>query len=613
MSYSKYIEDIRLLTTRLTQSKDSSVPNYARRAEKLQRFKKITDYTDSNRDFKDIMTKFVVVEFYKTDQENANFIQLVTDIFDNMINAYCLNKNIDTGDILFLYKGGNVLRVLALEAMNSQPGEMKDKLMAAYEQYFKKSDADFTIYINPNMDEAIFREIYDDLSVMTYICLNYIRAIFYQNLPGHFSYARLSTQIKKEILTSYLKKLNESPSLKDPSNEFNGGKFISLKLGNEEVGKEVPVTLNPAPGTPASRIEESADEKKINFGSEKNGGRQDHLIVDDAATGELVYFTSPIINFFEKYNMLQTEEGKRMLKFILGPLGRTNSSSIYVSYNSTLDFAKSKFNLMRAKVNFASEFQTANGQVIKKNLNGELIDVSIIDLKTLKLPGMSVHEDLSRVRQYTDSSLGIKMQFKSYSLKFFIHDLVFIIFENAEYPWDDRKYAKRLARLFFLYLIDMMDRRYGLDIVNRITFVRVLKSSFNSLKEKIDELLKNSNIFDKGEMQAVFNNIKSSTVQYDYLLKDIINHVMMPLQKISNFTGDPVFIQNCNNFLEDVLHNLNVMDIFLAGLQNFIQSDGLMNQSDLYSFQQLGGMDKIYYQKYLKYRQKYMNLKNQMK
>ncbi len=599
MSNNKYIEDIRFLTNKLTQASDTSVPDYKSKAETLQKFQKQTDYTDDNRDFKDIMTKFVVDEFYKSDEENANFIQLITDIFDNMIEQYCLNKQIDNNDVLFLYKGGNVLRVLALEAMNSQPGELKDNLMKAYEQFFKKSDADFTIYINPNMDENKFRKTFDDLSVMTFISLCYIRAIFFQNLADHFSYARLNNTIKKQILTSYLNKLNSSSSLQDSKNEYFGGEFISLRLGNEEVGKDKPITLNPLPNSQASKIEKSSDEAKISFGGQQNGSRQDHLIVDDTQSGELIYYTTPIINFFQKYNMLGTNEGEKILQFILGPLGRTNSSTIYVSYNSTLDFAKSKFNLMRAKVNFSSEFRTSNGDIIKKNLNGELIDVSIIDLKTLKLPGMSVHEDLSRVRQYTDSSLGVTMRFKSYSLKFFIHDLIFIVFENAEFPWDDRKYAKRLARLFFLYLIDMMDRQYGLGIVNRITFVRVLKSTFNDMKNQ--------------NRDAFFGqDYQKNVYQYDYMLKNIINLVQEPLSKRKEVFDKKGFDEKFDQFLNDVLDNLDVIDKFLAGLQNFVQADGLMNQNDLYTFQQLGGQEDKYYRKYMKYRHKYLALKNKL-
>ena len=595
---SKYIEDIKYLTRQLTQSKDTSLPSL-QKASSMLKFQKITDYTDDNRDFKDIMTKFVVDEFYKTDKENANFIQLITDIFDNMISTYSLEANLNTNDILFLYKGGNVLRVLALEAMNSQPGEMKEKLMDAYEKYFKKSDADFTIYINPEIEESKFKKIYDDLSILTFICLNYIRAIFFMNLADHFSYARLNVDIKKEILNSYLKKLNESSSLTDQKNEYYGGKFISLKLGNHEVGKDLPLTLNPTTNSNANKIINSISEQKMDFGGQPSGARQDHLIVDDQSTGELIYYTSPIINFFQKYNLLASEQGQKILQFILGPLGKTNSSSIYVSYNSTLDFAKSKFNLMRAKVNFGSEFQTVNGQIINKNLNGELIDVSIIDLKTLKLPGMSVHEDLNRVRQYTDTSLGITMKFKSYSLRFFIHDLVFIIFENAEYPWEDRKYAKRLARLCFLYLIDMMDRQYGLDVINRINFVRILKSSFNEVKD----VLKSSSF--NNELPNVINKMKQNVIQYDYLLKDIIKHVSTPLQKIPS--GDKTeFLKLCNAFLDDIISNLQIMDVYLASLQNYLQNDGLMDSNNLYSFQQLGGQDP-YYLKYLKYKKNMNN------
>ena len=59
------------------------------------------------------------------------------------------------------------------------------------------------------------------------------------------------------------------------------------------------------------------------------------------------------------------------------------------------------------------------------------------------------------------------------------------------------------------------------------------------------------------------------------------------------------------------MENLNIMDLYLAGLQNYVTNDGLMNQNDLYTFQQLGGMEATYYKKYLKYREKYLILKQQ--
>ena len=102
--------------------------------------------------------------------------------------------------------------------------------------------------------------------------------------------------------------------------------------------------------------------------------------------------------------------------------------------------------------------------------------------------------------------------------------------------------------------------------------------------------------------------MKQNVIQYDYLLKDIIKHVASPLQKLP--TGDKTqFIKLCNAFLDDVISNLQIMDVYLASLQNYLQNDGLMNSNELYSFQQLGGNDP-YYSKYLKYKKKYTQLKN---
>ena len=600
-----YLDHIEYITRKIADSSNPTLPNLDK-STSSQRIEKETNYTDHDRDFKDIMTKCVVEQFYKSDSENANFIQLISDLFNKMIETYCEKMNLQNNDILFLYKGGNVLRILALEAINSQPANLKNYLMEKFESQFKKSDADFTIYINPKLIN--FKKIYDDMSLLSFLCLNYIRSIFLTKMSDHFSYHKLNTNLKEDILSLYLEKLNKSSALEDPNNKYYGGKFLSLRLDDINIGESQTggMFLEDVPGSDRKDMYfndikkqlffNKLDESEEEFGSNVNGTKEDHLIIDDHQTGQLVYFTMPIYELFSNHNMLD-ETGITILKFILGTLGRDNSSYIYVSYNSTLDFAKSKFHLNRSKVNFQSKFQKNNGEVVIKNLNGELIDVSIIDLKTLLIPGMSVHEDLTRVREYSDTSSEFNMKFKSYSFDFFIHDLTFIIFENAEYPWLDRKYGKRLTRLCFLYLIDMLDVSYGPDLKERIKFVIILKSYLTDIK----------NLFSKGDVsiQKKIYQMENSVVEYGFKLKQIINHVTDPLKKSSD--NQEEFITNCINFLNDVISNLNIMENFLTSLQTYLATSGLIKGNELYNFDVLGGS---YKQKYLKYKQKYLKLKN---
>ena len=196
-------------------------------------FERSVDYTDHNRRFKDLITGFVVTEFYNTDADLANFIQLVVDVFETMIDEYILYNeeyNLKNDDILFLYKGGNVLRILAFEAMSSQPGIIKDILFKQYSDFLK--DLMLILqFILININEDIFKKIYNELSILTFINLKFIRSIFFDNLTEHFNYARLNNEVKQKILKQYLEKLNNSNSLKDPNNKYFNGYFTSLQLG----------------------------------------------------------------------------------------------------------------------------------------------------------------------------------------------------------------------------------------------------------------------------------------------------------------------------------------------------------------------------------------------
>jgi len=228
-----YENDISYIVKKFMECSDRTLPKT--KSNNIESIKDV-NYKDYNREFKDIMTEFVVNEFYPLDKDNAHFIQTIVNCFETMIKKYIEITNLQENDIIFLYKGGNVLRVLALESMREQPGETAEKLINNYYKYFKKSDADFTIYINPKYEET-FDVIKSDISILSFIILNYIRAML---LSGdYFLYLRYNDNYKEDILSKYLKILQETNSIKDEENKNYNLKFKSLILDDTLVGKKI--------------------------------------------------------------------------------------------------------------------------------------------------------------------------------------------------------------------------------------------------------------------------------------------------------------------------------------------------------------------------------------
>ena len=433
-----YENDISYIVKKFMECSDRTLPKT--KSNNIESIKDV-NYKDYNREFKDIMTEFVVNEFYPLDKDNAHFIQTIVNCFETMIKKYIEITNLQENDIIFLYKGGNVLRVLALESMREQPGETAEKLINNYYKYFKKSDADFTIYINPKYEET-FDVIKSDISILSFIILNYIRAML---LSGdYFLYLRYNDNYKEDILSKYLKILQETNSIKDEENKNYNLKFKSLILDDTLVGKKIEnLNFSNMLGGNISDTIEIQDENYDfhNKNKEVKSNRENFMVVNNPNDpSSTIQYPITIKKIFKKYGLKKDEQGKKIYKFMKSILNSDKESFVYVMFNNTLDFAKSKFNLLRSKVNFTAIMENSNGELIKKNINGELIDVSIIDRKTLLLEGQSIHENLEKnIKTYNISNEKYNLTFKSYSMSNLMHDLIFIVFENNEFPWDDRK------------------------------------------------------------------------------------------------------------------------------------------------------------------------------
>jgi hypothetical protein len=356
-------------------------------------------FVDHDREYKDICTKLIVEEFFATAASLFNFMNIVLTNFSDAIAVYAQSKGLGPRDIIFVYAGGNVLRIVEKEFAREMPADAAAMLSQFYAKDFSRSDADFSIYIKPGLEN--FAQIVNDMTSMSYTLQDSIRAEFKKNLPFYFDYFKYSTPFKKHTLGLYAAQFESSRAITNPENpKYFTHKFLQLSLGECF-----------APGDKVLGEYSGVTDKYIEFGE----GEHEIVITPQSRERDMIYVSE-----------------NRALHF------QTYSEDI-------------RFNLVRTKINFNAFFN--NGKITKKtNISGELIDVSIPLGQRLNY----FFEDLDdNLAEYTlDFEDGL-LNFNGYSISYLVHDLENMLILNDSLPWTRNKYAKRLNRLFYLYFINL--------------------------------------------------------------------------------------------------------------------------------------------------------------
>jgi len=391
---------------------------------------------DEFRPLSDQMTQFVVSEFFPSNIETEHFIKIVYGTFDDALKLYKSKKNLQDQDIFFVYKGGNILRYVAYEVMHEIGGQVANNIDDYYKDSFKKSDADFSIYVSPNLDN--YDAIYNDINILAYLLQTYLRDYFTKNQEKCFAFYKLNENEKHNILKKYLDKLNESDLIKNKNPNFNG-QFTALTLDN--------------------------------FGTDINGNPTN-----------LEYVPSPDFSIdYQLYNQQVTEK-----------IDLKCDKSIYrISSNQTLRFKNGsvliRFGLVRTKVIFNAHFTSINGQKMIVHLGGELIDVSVPHREDKTVSAYFAHLK-DKVNEYHINSSSGKFAFKAPSLQYLTEDIENVLFRQRDFPWNDVKYGKRLKRLLFMYFIALLintnmtynDKINYLIVIQQNIFAKLINTSSNN-------------------------------------------------------------------------------------------------------------------------------------
>lgn len=495
---------------------------------------KSEELIEPTKEFKNVITDFVTNECLKTPEQQKKFAKLVHTYFSTALKLYEQQKGLSANSIIFLFKGGNILRFVAYEAMHELPGNVSDQIVNYYKDSFKKSDADFTIYINPKLNN--FDEIFDDINNLTFLLENEIRNEFLSNMSEYFEFYKLNNIEKKNILQTYIKKLNETQTLKDKLYGYDG-QFTSL------IFKDIAIPNDQYAYVP-----------KADYQIDNHSTDQKHTVITnlkllhELKNPELI----PII-----------EKQKQIYK------NTSIQSEIYASVNKTLTFTRSSntasFNLIRLKMSLNSYFTYTNKKTEMIKLDGELIDISIPKKDDSNLAHFFEHKD-KYISTYTIGQDKDFVKFQAYSLEYLLEDLEKILFIGSDFPWDDAKYAKRIKRILFMYFVMLM----------------INKTVNNDKRSKYMTLIKN-NIIEQAnkDHKQTLKNIKMFLENSEdempkiYPFRELVKNLAVILMK------DNIDKTKLAEYLKTINENIDILSKGFGGLEQYCKGNMTVNESSL--------------------------------
>lgn len=442
---------------------------------------------DPLRPLKAVATDLIVAEFFATAEPLIKFLRLVHNVYQKALSTFRKQTGIKKSQLFFIFKGGNILRIAANDFFSSLPALAKREIEDFYSPFFKRSDNDFGIYLNPKVPNYELR--YKQLSTISYHLQDAIRNVIVNDPSSYFDYSRYSAEFKDRILKAWIPKFNE--------------------VADFEVNK---IELVPSTG-----------DSGMTF------------VRDD--------FGAP-----------EREISSMKLK--------RHPSSLKVTNNNALDFSageyRSTFNLTRTKIHLMLS-STATGQT--QRVAGELIDVSI---------GYKTDTSVQEIFEHLEGSLSsytlasenpnLNINFESYSLDHIAADLEDILFRQRAFPWNDKKYAKRLNRLMYVYFIDIFIKR---------------ENNSGRLKVLSD--------FDKMLALPITSNSKLGPFEKTYsdlMCARLANYMKILIGKVNKDPEQRSFLVQMGEVIQQ---NLTFQMNALSKVKEYCSTDGKLMESEVYS------------------------------
>ena len=509
--------------------------------------------------FKNIITKFIVMEFYKNTNTTYNFFKLINDIFNEGIKEYISQKKLPSNSINFIFKGGNILKLVVETYINELPGNVRTEIKDLINKNFKKSDADFQINIkdltktetNPKTVNEM-NIIEEEVTTLAYLLLYRIRNEILTNQKKYIDFYNLDFDSKKkllEILLDFLNKVKKENSKTDDTFELNNKEYDFTNVTFDNVSLRNSQEL----------IVKISDENKYEiFGIEPGKDtRKDFSITTENSNPHKYHLN--ILPYLLLFNNDDISDALREKQLDLDIYKDRSDTNFYISVNKTI----TNFILVRMKVSMKLEY--SNGTENRFGIfPGEFIDVSI--LKYTDTDPYFTEENMKNYEIKGDNPFTFKSFSNNGFIKNFFEMLEFSTTNNI-LPWDTPKYEVRLTRLFVLFLIDLMSKLSNTECLNYIT---ILKNTFKLLLEIKYDLDKDIDKYITKIEQVIINFITNNDKNLLCSLSLFINNyftnnngtnIFKKIKALSNY-GD-----NIEKFNKMIRHILRTLPIFINVLK----------------------------------------------
>jgi hypothetical protein len=485
-----------------------------------------------------------------------NFFLFVIETFNFVLNEYRKEYNLrekydlKEEQILFLPKGGLILKILVEKNIkHNLPNNIQGIYEEKYKQYFKKSDMDFSIFIDDTLPDEKYQQIYNELIDISYYTLFYIREEIEENQHEYFEFARYNDKYQTYLLRELRNDINKIIKKKSVDDIYNTDYICKITHKN------------------------IIDEEPCQYDYMRENDNMDYDQYIYQAQNKM-YIYQPV-----KFGTMQN-----------------NAKTMTISINKNIYFNSptngiNKFSLVRIKNNFGIYYLPNNSNNIKLAIQkGELIDVSISHKETTEF---KKHKYFSSpdifFKNFSKLDLG-NTSFYSVTLYYLIDDIEYILFRQNEYPWKDNKYKKRIFRYFAMLIILIIKNIYE-NKIDDVKFNSLILNINTFITYLINQFSNPSNIeqFKFDNELSPFNNI--SNIIYE------IN------KKKNNFTSSDR--SNYIEFNTIIIDNFGIFnDILNKIFDKYAQNEILTNRISGF----FGGNTNEY--KYNKYQEKYKLLLN---
>lgn len=487
----------------------------------------------------DVMTETVVKYcFPDTNQRYiAHFIGLINQTFNQALADYRKNNNLGENQLLFIYKGGTPMKILFDKYKKILAKHHTEQLFNELTENFKRSDSDFSIYIDPTLTN--FNDVYYDINKMTYDLLVDIRNIIITNGDIFIPFST----IDRNALTNAIHELNN----------------VITKVKNDSKTECTNLTI----------IDEiiGISYKDNSYFTEKIPDNFQTSMVDDSFSTISENVKTQFINnktmspHKKDFSITFNDQYQKVMQSITSP----DTSDIYISINETNEYNTSNviadFSLQRMKLNFIVYYKTVDGKYGFVSCPAELIDISILKRESTGLQIFYEHIDLEK-KIYAYQYHNLHINYVGYSIYGHINDLLFALFDVSKYPWDDAKYKKRIRRLCFFAFLELFTNfkrspKLILILINKMRELFGLTSELRNSPEIIFLLKKKAD-----EIAIITSNLKKPIATSNFFTK---------LIKIYN---DPTFMTFIDKYEEMTSEILKIFNLIFVEEKIVIENEG---------------------------------------